>query len=84
MAVTFKVGKCHDTSQFGYLAHHFKSFAPSDQKEFDSVQQYDNTVFSRCEMAQAGTAFVWFTFAAAAASLALSFLVKRKGSSSIV
>lgn len=91
MAVTFKVGNCSDWNfPEGYMwkmaaEKNGGPFNTSAWKTSDnSIKRTQDDLTGRCMMAQADTAFVWFAFAAAAAALALSFLVKRRGSSSIV
>lgn len=90
MAVTFKVGNCQDASPVGYLDLYGKPFIVSGSKTYPctSIEQCTKLkiadIEQRCQIAQADCAFVWFTFACAAAALALSFMVKRRGSSSIV
>jgi len=87
MAVTFKAGSCTDDD---YIGSHSSTFgANQDQAKFFngdtfSTSKYIADLEARCRMSQADTAFVWFTFAAAVGALALSFMVKSRGSSSIV
>jgi len=86
MAVTFKVGGCTDLD---YIDKHATFGANPDQAKFYNGDTFSNgkyidDVEARCRMSQADTAFVWFTFAAAAGALALSFMVRSRGSSSIV
>ena len=60
-------------------------FWPSDDK-FNNIRGdkkrtravYDDLT-SRCRMAQADTALLWFTFACTVGAVALSFLSKRSG-----
>lgn len=92
-AVTLKVGNCADHSDFGYLSHHLKTFQPSTKKFDDQYNGHNlnhiaqltlNDTIARCRMAQADTAFLWFSFACAAGCVVLSFFVQKRGSSSIV
>ena len=60
-------------------------FWPSNDK-FNNIRNEDkraravyDDITSRCRMAQADTALLWFTFACTVAAVALSFLSKRSG-----
>lgn len=84
-----KVGSCTDTSDFGYLSKHTKTFLPSiykfySENEKKAEKMAINDVEGRCREAQATTAFLWFLFACFAVTVGLSFVSKSKGRGSIV
>jgi hypothetical protein len=89
-AATIKVGNCGDLF---YLSAHDKTFMPSLGKSY-GYQLSDKTkgrwerdmmtdIRGRCRMVQAETAFLWFLFAAFAATSALGFLSRSRGSAMV-
>jgi len=81
------VGDCGDHSPVGYVLNsgHRQVFWASDTKIYGQKKLSDRVTAklddwtSRCRMAQADTAMLWFTFACTLGAVALTFLSKRSG-----